>query len=114
MPDQRKRDLARAYKERKPRRGVFAVRCSGSGVCWASASPNLDTQQNATWFALRMGSHPNRVLQAAWREHGEGAFSYEIVAELSDEERSDYALRADLKALEADWRERLQASAVTG
>jgi hypothetical protein len=114
MSSQRKRNLVREYKERKPRRGVYAIRCDASGEVWASASPNLDAQQNSTWFQLRMGGHPNRALQAAWKQHGEGVFSFEIVAELSDEERSSYALRADLKALEADCREKLGAAAVTG
>ena len=114
MSNDRKRDLVREYKERKVRRGVYAVRCSASGEVWASASPNLDSQQNSTWFQLRMGGHPNKTLQAAWKQHGDTAFSYEIAAELSDEERTPYALKADLKALEAEVREKLGAKAVTG
>ena len=114
MANDRKRDLAREYKERKQRRGVYAVRCAASGQVWASASPNLDAQQNSLWFQLKLGSHPNRALQDAWRQHGEGAFSFEIAAELSNEDRTPYALKADLKALEADCQEKLSAKAVTG
>ena len=114
MSNQRKRDLVREYKERKQRRGVYAVRCSGSGQVWASASPNLDAQQNSLWFQLKLGSHPNRALQEAWNQHGADAFSFEIAAELSDDERTPYALGADLKALEAECQERLGAKAVTG
>lgn len=110
MSNERKRELVREYKERKTRRGVFAVRCAPSGEVWVSASPNLEAQQNGLWFQLRLGgAHTNRTLQAAWKQHGETAFSYEIVAELSDEERSAYALKADLKALEDEWRTRLGA-----
>lgn len=114
MANERKRELAREYKERKVRRGVYAVRCSVSGEVWASSSPNLDSQQNSTWFQLRMGGHPNKVLQAAWKQHGEAAFTYEIAAELSDEDRTPYALKADLKALADAVREKLGAKAVTG
>ena len=114
MANQHKRDLIREYKERKPRRGVYALRCAATGEVWASASQNLDRQQNGAWFQLRLGTHPNKALQAAWKAHGEDAFSYEIVAELGEEERSDYALKADLKALEAACRERLGAKAVVG
>ncbi|MEJ0060535.1 MAG: GIY-YIG nuclease family protein [Terricaulis sp.] len=114
MPDTRKRDLVRAYKERKARRGAFAVRCAPTGEVWVSATPTLDTQQNSTWFGLRSGGHPNRALQAAWKTHGETAFSYEILEELPDEGASAYAVRADLKALEEIWREKLAARAVTG
>lgn len=114
MDKANRRDAARAYKERAPRRGVFAVRCTATGEVWASASPNLDKQQNSTWFSLRLGLHPNRALQAAWTQHGEDAFSFEVLAELKPSDASDYAVRADLKSLEAEWRERLSAPAVTG
>ncbi len=110
MSNDRKRELVREYKERKVRRGVFAVRCAPSGEVWVSASPNLEAQQNGLWFQLKLGgSHANPALKAAWKLHGEAAFSYEILAELSDEERSAYALKADLKALEEEWRAKLGA-----
>lgn len=114
MSNDRKRELVREYKERKPRRGVYAVRCAATGDVWTSASPNLDSQQNSTWFQLRIGGHPNRALQALWTQHGEAAFSYEIVAELSDEARTPYALKADLKALAEECQAKLGAKAVTG
>lgn len=114
MSKERRRELVREYKEQKPRQGVYAIRCAASSEVWASASPNLEKQQNSTWFQLRMGGHPNRAMQAAWKAHGEDAFSFEIVAELPDEERSAYALKADLKALEAVWREKLGAKAAVG
>ena len=114
MSKQSKRDLVRAYKERKTPRGVFAIRCIASGQCWVSASPNLDGQQNSSFFGLRLGSHPNKALQAAWAAHGEAGFTFEILETLSDEERSDYALKSDLKTMETAWRGKLCASAVTG
>ncbi|MES1199532.1 MAG: GIY-YIG nuclease family protein [Pseudomonadota bacterium] len=114
MDNKRKRDLVREYKERKPRRGVFAVRCASTNEVWVSGSPNLDSQQNSTWFQLRAGGHPNRAMQAAWMAHGEAAFTYEVLAELEDADASAYALRADLKTMEQDWRARLNARAVTG
>lgn len=114
MDNAKKRDLVRAFKEAKVRRGVFAVRCAASGECWVSASMNLDKQQNGAWFTLRLGSHPNRALQAAWKAHGEDAFTFETLEEIDGAERSDYALRADLKEMETRWRARLNASAVTG
>ncbi|MFT3729685.1 MAG: GIY-YIG nuclease family protein [Terricaulis sp.] len=114
MSNERKRELVREYKERKVRRGVYAVRCATTSEVWASASRNLDAQQNSLFFQLRNGRHPNRALQAAWKAHGEAGFAYEELAELSDEERGDYALKADLKSLEQEWREKLGAKAVTG
>ncbi|HVZ99040.1 MAG TPA: GIY-YIG nuclease family protein [Caulobacterales bacterium] len=114
MANQNKRDLIRAYKERKPRRGVFAVRCAPTGEVWVSSSPNLDSQQNSTWFGLNSGGHPNKELQAAWKAHGQAAFSYEILEELAEDDVSAYAVKADLKSLAESWREQLGARAVTG
>ena len=114
MSNERKRQLVREYKERPNRRGVYAVRCAPTGQIWASSSPTLDSQENSLWFQLRTGGHPNRELQTAWTQHGDAAFSYDIVAELADEPESAYALRADLKALEDEWREKLGAKKVTG
>jgi hypothetical protein len=114
MSKERRRALLREYKEKKPRRGVYAVRCNVTGEVWVSASPNLDAQQNSLFFQLRSGGYPNRALQEAWKTHGDAAFAYEELAEVSDEERSDYALKADLKALETEWREKLGAKAVSG
>ncbi|HVV34338.1 MAG TPA: GIY-YIG nuclease family protein [Vitreimonas sp.] len=114
MSKERRRALVREYKEKKPRRGVYAVRCAATGDVWVSASPNLDAQQNSLFFQLRSGGYPNRTLQEAWKTHGDGAFTYEELAELSNEARSDYALKADLKALEAEWRDKLGVKAVSG
>jgi len=115
MDNARKRELAQTYKERKRRRGVFAVRCGATGQAWVAATQNLDTQQNAVWFMLKNGgSHCNRALHAAWKEQGEDAFAYEILAELPDDGQSDYAIRADLKSLELEWRGKLSAEGVTG
>lgn len=115
MSKRDRRDAIRTYKERPARRGVFAVRCAPTDKVWVSASPNLDGQQNSLFFQLRLGSHPNRGLQAAWLEHGEATFTFEVLEELKHENgATDYAVRADLKDLEAVWRERLSAPAVTG
>lgn len=114
MDKARRRALQDAYKEQKTRRGVYAIRCEAAGKCWVSASRNLGAQQTSAWFTLRHGSHPNRAMQGAWAAHGEDAFSFEVLAELPDEEASAYAIQADLKAMEAEWRERLGADRAAG
>jgi hypothetical protein len=114
MEKARKKEIARAYVERKRVQGVFAVRCTPSGEVWISSSRNLDTQKNSVWFALRMGGHPNKVAQAAWNTLGEDAFTYEIVEELSDADLTPMGFRDLLKARERDWREVLGAGALVG
>jgi hypothetical protein len=114
MDKARKKEIARAYAERTRVQGVFAVRCVASGEVWVSSSRNLDTQKNSVWFALRMGGHPNRAAQGAWNSHGEDAFTYEIVEELSDEDVTPMGFRDLLKAREHEWREVLGAGALVG
>jgi hypothetical protein len=106
-----RKDAIRAYKERTPPRGVFAVRCAATGQVWVGAAPTLDTMQNRLWFMLRHGQHRNAALQAAWREHGEAAFRYEILEQLAAEVPA--SRQADvLKARTAYWTAALGAAAV--
>lgn len=114
MDKSRKKEIARAYAERKRVQGVFAVRCPPTGEVWVSSSRNLDTQKNGVWFGLRAGRHPNKALQAAWDAHGEEAFTYEIVEELSDENLTPMGFSDLLKARERDWCDVLSAFSLVG
>jgi hypothetical protein len=111
---QDRKQLVRDFKERKVAAGAFAVRCAPSGQVWVEVSPNLHNRQNGLWFSLRLGSHPNRALVQAWTEHGEAAFTYEVVEELPEAERSQWEMTNALKDLSARWREALNAEKLTG
>jgi hypothetical protein len=108
--EDRKAAIAR-YKERKSVVGVCAVRCAGSGQIWLGQSLNLDTVQNRIWFMLRLGNHPNRGLQTAWRDHGTDSFTFEIVEALADE-ATRYVRDALLRERFAHWRSVLNAEAI--
>ena len=92
----------RAYKARKPRPGIYAVRHVPSGRAWADASPNLDTTRNGLWLRLNQGRHLDRGLQRAWNQHGEAAFEY-VILEVLEEEMSPLVLKETLKAKKAEW-----------
>jgi hypothetical protein len=111
---QDRKQLVRDFKERKVAAGAFVVRCAPSGQVWVDVSPNLHNRQNGLWFSLRLGSHPNRALVQAWKDHGEAAFTYEVVEELPDAERSQWEMTNALKDLSARWREALNAEKLTG
>lgn len=111
---QDRKQLVRDFKERKVAAGAFVVRCAPSGQVWVEVSPNLHNRQNGLWFSLRLGSHPNRALVQAWKDHGEAAFTYEVVEELPDAERSQWEMANALKDLSARWREALSAEKLTG
>lgn len=110
MNRDRKRELTAAYKERKVRPGVYAVRCTTSGEAWIGTSRDLTaSRRNSLWFGLRMGSHPNRAMVAAWKAHGEASFVFEELEELDGETLSGWLLDQALKDAMAAWREQLNA-----
>ena len=108
----RRKDLIREYKEKKPRPGIFAVRCAPTGESWIGMSRNLDTQKNGIWFQLRADSYVNSELLATWKAHGEEAFSFEELEVIED----DNAQLIDLllKERAAHWREKLGAKKLVG
>ena len=108
MDKQSRREIARAYKERKVPIGIFSLRCGPTGETWVGSSRNLDGAANAVLLGLKMGSHRNKAMQAAWTAHGADAFSYAVVetleADLSPVGKEDWLkarLRHWIAALEA-------------
>jgi hypothetical protein len=112
MDHARKKDLLREYREIKPQAGIFAVTCTAAGKIWTSASPNLATAKNGVWFQLRAGGYINKQAQAAWNEHGESAFAFEVLEEIADDNREMVALL--LKEREAHWRKERGAEKLVG
>lgn len=108
----RKRDLIREYKERDVRQGIFAVRCQASGQVWVASSRDLDKQENSVRFQLKMGSHMNKSLQAAWNEHGAEAFAFEVLEEVKDD--NPLLIPARLKERLAHWLEDMGAQKLVG
>jgi hypothetical protein len=98
----------RKFKERKPRVGVFAVRCSAAAQTWVGCAWNLDATKNRFWFCLRSGVHPNKSLQCEWNTCGEQAFQYEILEELEDD-LSPLAITDLLKEKKHHWIAQLDA-----
>jgi hypothetical protein len=114
MDKEKKRQIARDYKERKVTPGVYAIRCASTGEVWVAPSRNLDNQQNGIWFALRLGTHPNKALQAVWNANGEAAFTFEIVERLEAEDLTPYLLDAALKDRIKHWLAELGAGLAVG
>lgn len=99
------------YRKRKIAAGIYAVRSARTGSIWVGQAPDLSTIQNRLWFSLRLGTSTHRSLQAAWRAEGEGAFAFEIV-ERVDEEEVAYVRERLLQERLAHWVETLQASRI--
>jgi len=80
-----KKQAAREFKERKPAPGIFALRCRPMDRVWVDSSPNLNAAQNSQFFQLRNRSHRNAEMQAEWNQHGEEAFSFEVLEALPED-----------------------------
>jgi len=98
----------RAYKDRRPRPGIYAVREVATGCAWAGSAQNLDTTRNGLWHALNAGRHQDRDLQAAWARLGEAAFEF-VILEVLEEDPNPWALKETLKARQAEWARRLSS-----
>jgi hypothetical protein len=96
----------RAYKERKPRPGIYAVRLKETGRCWVASAPNLDTTKNGLWITLNSGRHLDRTLQAEWNRLGEGAFEY-VILEALKEDVLPLAVKDLLKEKKRLWADKL-------
>ena len=110
MTVDRKAALA-AYKERRVPSGIFAVRCAASGQLWLGRAADLASIRNRLWFALGLGNFHRPAMQAAWNEHGESCFSFEVVERL-DTESGEPVDDIDLKRSLAHWRDAMGADAV--
>jgi hypothetical protein len=114
MTVQDRKALVAAWKQRPRRAGVYAVRCAPTGQDWVASAPEIDRREAGLWFTLRLGSHPNRALQAAWNAHGAAAFRWEVLESFLVEDMSEWELGARLKSRERRWREALGAARLTG
>lgn len=97
-----RKEAIKEYKERKPERGAFAVRCTPTGRAWVGSSPNLTAAKNGIWFTLRSGSHQDRDLQTDWNTHGEAAFEFECL-EMFDEELLPMEVKDAMKERKLHW-----------
>lgn len=95
--------LLRAYKDRKVEPGVYAVRCTTTGEVWVGATPDLATRQTGIWFTLKLGSHREPSLQAAWTARGEAAFVFERVETVDADGLDAFTRNGKLKDRRDHW-----------
>ena len=103
----KKKELIREYKQNHPQMGVWQIRNMVNGKVLIGASQNLPGILNRHQFALKLGSHQNRILQAEWNELGSENFAFEILDEITPNEEGGNDYLADLAFLEELWIEKL-------
>src|SRR5262245_28910062 len=104
----RKKELKEEYKQNHTPMGVYQIRNLTNDKIFVAAALNLPGILTSKKLQLRMGSHPNKSLQADWNEFGSESFVFEVLDELTATEGARHDYRADLAVLEEIWLEKLQ------
>lgn len=114
-PSSRRAELKRAYREKPPPAGVFAVRNLETGRLLVGASMNVQGSLNGIRFQLQQRvyrTHPE--LQADANALGLERFSFEVLDVLEPSKNPDADPREELRVLEALWMERLKPFGAAG
>jgi hypothetical protein len=111
MDNARKKEILRNAKEQKARPGIYAIRCTVSGEVWVAKAADLDKRKPGLWFQLNMGGFPGKSLQTAWNTHGEAAFVFVELEDVTDD--NELLIPSLLKEREAHWRQELSGMAVS-
>ena len=104
-----RRERIKEYKKSIQPMGVVQVRNIRNNRVYLTSSVNTPGTINSIRFQLKMGTFlPSPGLAKDWKELGEQDFVIEVLDELKplDDPAHDY--RADLKALEEMWMEKLK------
>ncbi len=99
----RNAELKAAARERKVPMGVYALRNLATGLVRLGCSVNVPAAVNRHHFMLRMGSHPDKALQAEWRRDGGDSFVFEMLDLLPEKDEPGFDPVDDLLALLALW-----------
>ena len=86
--------------------GVFQIRNSVNGKVFVDSSTNIPGKVNRHKFALNMGNHASKLLQADWDEFGEAAFEFEVLEDVRPRADVNYDYAADVATLESLWLEK--------
>lgn len=97
-----------AYKASRRPIGVFQIRNLANGKVFVGSTMDLTAMFNRIRFQLYAGAHPNKPLEADWKQYGTGKFEFEILEEIFPREDLNYDYAADLETLEDLWLEKLE------
>lgn len=99
----RNAELKAAARERKIPMGVYALRNLATGLIRLGRSVNVPAALNRHRFALQLGSHLDKGLQAEWRRDGADSFVFEVLDLLPEKDEPSAEPAEELKTLLALW-----------
>ena len=97
-----------AYKAYRSPMGVFQISNLVNGKLFVGSSMDLRSIFNRIRFQLYAGAHPNKPLEADWKQYGTGKFEFEVLEEIPPQADPNYNYAADLETLEDLWLEKLE------
>jgi hypothetical protein len=103
-----RKELIAEYKSAKTPSGLFQIRNLSNGKIFIGTAQNIPGILNSNRFQLNAGSHPNKRLQAEWRQYGADSFAFEVLDELSTIEDPHIDIKVELSELESLWLEKLK------
>jgi hypothetical protein len=103
----RRQELKKQYKQQQRIAGVFRILDTVSGTSWLGSSLNMHGPFQRHRFELTVGSHLNTELQAAWKQHGAEAFTFEVLETVAPNDDPAYDYSEDLAILEMMWTEKI-------
>ncbi|MGE5333748.1 MAG: GIY-YIG nuclease family protein [Nitrososphaerota archaeon] len=107
----RRREISREFKERRPRGGVYTITNTPNGKYLIGHAVDLASTRNRFQFAVTTGSTLDPRLRKDWEAFGASAFALEVREEIeqkADQSRAEFL--DDLQTLEQLWRANLDAS----
>ncbi len=107
MADKTRKQIMAEYKNRVVTGGVYAVRNSQTGRALVVGDADTKGAENRYAFAKQTGGCFHPRLQKDLERYGKDVFSFEVLEEMKKRpDQSDADFAADVKTLEALWREK--------
>ena len=103
-----RKELIREYKRTPKEMGVYRIRNTVNGRSYVAASRDIQARFNRHKMSLKTGGEEVKPLLADWQEHGEDAFVFEVLDQLTPLDKPDWDPTDDLQALEELWLEQLK------
>jgi hypothetical protein len=106
----RRRELRAAYDRRRTDAGIYVLRNTVTGRVFLGSAPDLAAVRNRLEFGQATGTSGvlDRRMAADARAHGMGSFELEVIDTIDVADGTPPGdVAADLKELEALWREKL-------
>jgi len=95
-----RKELKNEYKQKKSVMGIFQIKNRINSKIFVGSSTDLKAIWNRYKMQLKFGNHPNKAFQKEWKEYGEDDFTYEILAELKQEDGKEVDYNKELQELE--------------